>query len=50
VPDDVEVVGIPDCSGLLVEREALTAVGAQDLHLVTAGRTLPVGQALSRAP
>jgi cyanophycinase-like exopeptidase len=49
VPDEIEVIGIPEWSGLLVEPDALTAVGAQDLHLVRAGRALPVGQALSRA-
>lgn len=49
VPDDVAVVGIPEQSGLLVADDALTAVGTQDVRLVTAGRTLAVGETLSRA-
>lgn len=44
VPDDVQVVGLPEQSGVLVEAGALTAVGAQPTSLVTQERTLALGE------
>lgn len=47
VPDDVQVVGLPEQSGVLVEAGALTAVGAQPTTLVTQERTLALGETCS---
>lgn len=44
VPDDVQVVGLPEQSGVLVDGCALTAVGAQPTRLVTQERTLALGE------
>lgn len=43
VPPGVQVVGLPEESGLLVEDGELTAVGARPTALVTEGRSLPLG-------
>lgn len=48
VPDDVQVVGLPEQSGVLVEDGALTSVGAQPTQLVTQERTLALGATWSR--
>lgn len=44
VPDGIEVVGLPEQSGVRVEAGALTAVGAQPTSLVTQERTLALGE------
>lgn len=44
VPDDVQVVGLPEQSGVLVEDGALHAVGTQPARLVTQERTLEPGE------
>ena len=44
VPADVQVVGIPEESGVLVADGALTAVGRAPTELVTQARTLELGQ------
>lgn len=43
VPEDVQVVGLPEESGVMVEDGILTAVGRAPTRLVTAGRDLGVG-------
>lgn len=48
VPDDVQVVGIPEQSGLLVEGGTLTSVGARGSCLVPDGGTLAVGETVQR--
>jgi len=44
VPEGVEVLGIPEESGVLVEDGALTAVGVGPTRLVGAGRDLSPGE------
>ena len=44
VPSGVQVVGLPEESGVLVQDGELTAVGRAPAALVTDGRELPVGQ------
>ncbi len=44
VPSGVHVVGLPEESGLLVQDGSMTAVGSGPAALVTAGRTLPLGE------
>lgn len=44
VPGGVQVVGVPEESGVLVEERSLTAVGAAASWLVTAQRELPLSQ------
>ena len=44
VPPDVQVVGLPEQSGVLVEDGVLTAVGSAPTALVTAAQELAVGQ------
>ena len=48
VPDDVEVLGIPEQSGVLVEGATLTAVGAAPTTLVRRDATLDLGSSRSR--
>lgn len=48
VPDDLEVLGLPEESGVLVEDGALTAVGQRPARLVSTGRDLPVGESWTR--
>lgn len=43
VPAGLEVLGLPEASGVVVEAGAATAVGALPVHLLTTGRTLSVG-------
>ncbi len=43
VPEDVQVLGLPEESGVLVEDGLLTAVGRAPTRLGTAGRDLAVG-------
>ncbi|MEX2290605.1 MAG: Type 1 glutamine amidotransferase-like domain-containing protein [Mycobacteriales bacterium] len=42
VPSGVQVVGLPEQSGIVVEDHSLTAVGRSATALVTEGRELPV--------
>ncbi len=49
VPDEVQVVGIPEESGLLVEGGQLTAVGLQPTWLVGEERDLALGETWSPA-
>ena len=44
VPDDVQVLGIPEQSGVLVAGGGLTAVGSSPTQLVSARRVLELGQ------
>lgn len=44
VPSGVQVVGLPEEAGVLVEDGELTAVGAAATSLVTVGRSLPLGE------
>ena len=44
VPDDVQVLGLPEESGVLVEDGVLTAVGRQPTRLVSDARELRVGE------
>lgn len=44
VPEGAQVLGIPEESGVIVEDEVLTAVGASPTRLVTEGRDLAPGQ------
>jgi cyanophycinase len=47
VPEGVRVLGLPEQSGVLVDGQRLTAVGASATTVVTdGGRELPVGQSL----
>jgi cyanophycinase-like exopeptidase len=48
VPSGVQVVGLPEESGVLVEDGALTAVGSASAELVTEGRVLGLGQTARR--
>ena len=48
VPAGVQVAGIPEESGVLVEDGALTAVGSAPTELVPQGRVLEVGQTWRR--
>lgn len=48
VQDDVEVLGLPEESGVVVEGRTLTAVGQGPCRLVTSGQDLPVGRSWSR--
>ena len=43
-PEDIEVVGLPEESGVLVEDGVLTAVGMLATRLVTEERDLPLGE------
>ena len=47
VPDDVQVLGLPEQSGVLVDGSALTAVGTTSSTLVTQERTLHLGETCS---
>lgn len=47
VPDDVQVVGLPEQSGVRIDGGELTAVGAQPAQLVTQQRELPLGRSWS---
>lgn len=49
VPDDVQVLGIPEQSGVLVEEGGLTAVGTSPTQLVREGRVLELGQTWRRS-
>jgi cyanophycinase-like exopeptidase len=44
VPSGVEVLGVPEACGAVIRDGALTALGAQPLHLLTTGRALAPGQ------
>lgn len=43
VPDGVQILGLPEESGVLVDDDELTAVGSSPTALVTGGRELAVG-------
>jgi cyanophycinase-like exopeptidase len=47
VPDEVQVLGLPEESGVMVEDGLLTAVGKQSTTLLTEGRELAVGESWS---
>ena len=49
VPDDVEVLGLPEQSGVVVRHGLLTAVGQSPSRLVGEERDLPLGETWSRS-
>ena len=49
VPTGIEVVGLPEQSGVVVRDGELTAVGSAPTWLVTQGRALAAGQTWSRS-
>jgi cyanophycinase len=48
VPPEVQVLGLPEQSGVLVEGDELTAVGSSPTALLTEGRELPPDSTWSR--
>ncbi|MEM8618700.1 MAG: Type 1 glutamine amidotransferase-like domain-containing protein [Actinomycetota bacterium] len=44
LPDDVELWGLPECGGVLIERESMVAVGEGDPSIRVDGRWRPIAR------